>query len=52
MKAEYSLSLADAWIAACAQEQGALLIHKDPEFNALPTEREALPLKARKPKPA
>jgi predicted nucleic acid-binding protein len=52
MKAEYSLSLADAWIAACAQEQGALLIHKDPEFKALPVDQEALPLKAKKRRPA
>jgi len=26
------LSIADAWIAACASEQGAVLLHKDPEF--------------------
>jgi ribonuclease VapC len=48
MKAQHSLSLADAWIAACAQERGATLLHKDPEFRALPLEQEALPLKARK----
>lgn len=48
MKALYSLSLADAWIAACALEQGATLIHKDPEFHVLPLEQEALPLKTRK----
>ena len=48
MKALYSLSLADAWIAACALEQGATLIHKDPEFHALPLEQEALPLKTRR----
>ncbi len=34
-KAIHSLSLADAWIAACAAEQGATLLHKDPEFEAL-----------------
>ena len=48
LKALYSLSLADAWIAACALEQGATLIHKDPEFHALPVAQEALPLKAKK----
>ena len=51
MKALYSLSLADAWIAACAHEQGATLIHKDPEFNALPLEQEVLPLKAKRLRP-
>ena len=51
MKALYSLSLADAWIAACALEQGAMLIHKDPEFNALPLEQELLPLKAKRLRP-
>lgn len=48
MKALYPLSLADAWIAACARAQGAVLIHKDPEFDALPIEQEALPLKAKR----
>jgi len=44
-KASYTLSLADAWVAACAQEQGAVLLHKDPEFKALPLDQEVLPLK-------
>jgi len=35
LKANYRLSLADAWIAASAVLQEACLIHKDPEFNAL-----------------
>jgi predicted nucleic acid-binding protein len=35
IKAIYSVSLADAWIAACAVLQDAWLIHKDPEFVAL-----------------
>lgn len=48
IKALYPLSLADAWIAACALEQGAVLLHKDPEFDALPVTQETLPLKARK----
>ena len=47
-KALYSLSLADAWIAACAAEQGAVLLHKDPEFKPLPVMQELLPLKARR----
>jgi ribonuclease VapC len=35
IKACHPLSLADAWIAAAAQEEGAVLVHKDPEFRAL-----------------
>lgn len=45
LKAVHSLSLADAWIAACALEHGAILIHKDPEFQAVAVEQEALPMK-------
>ena len=48
-KALYPLSIADAWIAACAAEQGAVLLHKDPEFKPLPVLQEFLPLKSRKP---
>lgn len=44
-KALHSVSLADAWIAACAMEQDAVLIHKDPEFTPLPLEQELLPFK-------
>lgn len=44
-KALYPLSLADAWIAACAAEQDAVLLHKDPEFKPLPITQELLPLK-------
>jgi len=47
-KALYPLSLADAWIAACAAEQGAILLHKDPEFKPLPITQELLPLKPSK----
>jgi predicted nucleic acid-binding protein len=47
-KALYPLSIADAWIAACASEQGATLLHKDPEFKPLPVVQELLPLKAKK----
>ena len=35
IKARYSLSLADAWIAAAAQQVGATLLHKDPEFRTV-----------------
>jgi predicted nucleic acid-binding protein len=45
IKACHALSVADAWIAACALEENALLIHKDPEFQAVAVEQEALPLK-------
>jgi predicted nucleic acid-binding protein len=48
LKATHRLSLADAWIAACALEQDAILIHKDPEFTPLPLEQELLPLKAKR----
>ena len=36
IKACHALSLADAWIAAAAQQVGATLLHKDPEFRAIP----------------
>jgi predicted nucleic acid-binding protein len=29
------LSLADAWIGAAALQEGAILVHKDPEFTTL-----------------
>ena len=35
IKANPPLSLAAAWIAAAAQREGAVLVHKDPEFRAL-----------------
>jgi len=35
IKACHPLSVADAWIAAAAQQEGAVLVHKDPEFRAL-----------------
>lgn len=34
-KATFQLSLADAWIAATAEKLDAILVHKDPEFEAL-----------------
>lgn len=36
VKATHPLSLADAWIAATALENGATLVHKNPEFAKLP----------------
>jgi predicted nucleic acid-binding protein len=35
IKATHHVSLADAMIAAFAIRQGAVLMHKDPEFEAL-----------------
>jgi len=45
IKATHSLSLADAWIAASAWLNDAVLVHKDPEFSALDVEQLALPFK-------
>ena len=47
LKAAHHLSLADAIIAAFAIQQGAILLHKDPEFEALTGQvsLEALPYK-------
>jgi predicted nucleic acid-binding protein len=45
IKATHSLSPADAWIAACALERGAILVHKDPEFEAVALKQEPLPFK-------
>ena len=46
-KAHYRLLLADALIAAFAVRQGAILVHKDPELEALmgSIEQELLPYK-------
>jgi predicted nucleic acid-binding protein len=35
IKACHPLSVADAWIAAAALQEGAVLVHKDPEFTPL-----------------
>jgi predicted nucleic acid-binding protein len=35
IKATRRLSLADSWIAAAALQEGATLVHKDPEFASL-----------------
>ncbi len=39
-KARYSLSLADAWIAATARLYNAILVHRDKEFDVLEKEIE------------
>ena len=36
VKADITLSVADAWIAALAIIHDAQLVHKDPEFNKIP----------------
>ena len=40
IKARGGLSVADAWIAATAVRHGAVLVHKDPEFNEVPEVRQ------------
>ncbi len=45
LKAQHPLSLADAWIAACAQLLGTELVHKDPELAPLQLPQLLLPLK-------
>lgn len=49
IKALFSLSFADAWIAATAEHLGADLVHKDPEFEVLSKRLflKALPYKRR-----
>jgi len=45
IKAQNKLSLADAWIAASAIQENAILVHKDPEFIALECPQIQLPYK-------
>ena len=47
MKVAYRLSLADAWVLATARQLGAVLVHKDPDFEQAQTEvqLQALPYK-------
>jgi len=45
LKAMHPISLADAWIAACALLQDAALVHKDPEFEAVDCSQIKLPYK-------
>ena len=47
LKAKHPLTLANAWIAACALEHNAILVHKDPEFQPLDIPQDLLPLRAR-----
>lgn len=46
IKAKHQVSLADAWIGACAMLHDALLVHKDPEFEKLDCAQILLPYKA------
>lgn len=46
IKANFPLSLADAWISAAALQLDAVLVHKDPEFEKLADlKQECLPYK-------
>lgn len=45
VKATHQVSLADAWIGACAILQNAQLVHKDPELEALDCDQFRLPYK-------
>ncbi len=47
LKANHSISVADAWIAATALVMDSVLVHKDPEMDRLPPsiKRTALPYK-------
>jgi predicted nucleic acid-binding protein len=46
IKATQRVSLADAWIAACAELEDATLVHKDPEFGLLAIAQLQLPYKS------
>ena len=48
VKARNALSLADAWIAACAQLEDAELVHKDPEFELVTVRQQLLPYKLKR----
>lgn len=46
LKAQYPMSLGDAWIAATALQCNAILVHKDPEFEPVQAlQHEPLPYK-------
>lgn len=45
LKAIYTISLADAWIAAAAMLHEAQLVHKDPELTSMPCSQIVLPYK-------
>jgi len=44
LKAKHRMSVADAWIAALAQERSATLVHKDPEFEQIEDELQVFKL--------
>lgn len=48
VKARHQVSLADAWIAACAILHDAQLVHKDPELEGLDCVQVRLPYKERR----
>ncbi len=48
IKSRFPLSFADAVIAAAAEQAGAILVHKDPEFDALAGIVRLLPLPYKK----
>lgn len=48
IRAKHGLSLADAWISASAILNDSVLIHKDPEFEALDCTQLRLPYKTAK----
>lgn len=43
-KAAHRISFADAWIAALAKNNNAILVHKDPEFECLESQIKVLKL--------
>ena len=45
IKAGNNLTLADAWIAASAMQENAVLVHKDPEFTTLECPQIELPFR-------
>ena len=48
LKADYPISFADAYVAATAIQREAILIHKDPEFEALNDRLQHQPLPYKK----
>lgn len=49
LKANHNLSVADAWIAATAKVEKAILVHKDPEFEAISRSVKCLALPYKSP---
>jgi ribonuclease VapC len=48
LKAKHAMSVADAWIAATALSEQAILVHKDPEYESLPKNIKQLTLPYKK----